>query len=141
MMNLSFSEKIYKCLVAKVLRFNEENENQITIDHFIRVYKRGEKAPAIVWQPQKTTAQWAMARVNMFLQLAANKKVYKKYKSHDIDIIKGTDKTHQQELADPFLNFSSLDFVSARTDLLLANIADSEADKVFSPPQEVDETQ
>ena len=141
MMNLTFSDKIYKCLVAKVLKFNEQNDSKISIDQLIRIYKRGEKAADTMWQPQKTTAQSAMARVNMFLQLAANKKVSKKYKSHDIDIIKGTDKTHQQELADPFWNFSSLDFVSARTDLLLANIADSEADKVFSPPQEVDETQ
>jgi hypothetical protein len=139
MMNLSFSDKIYKCLVAKVLRFNEDNKNQITIDHLIRVYKRGEKAPTTVWQPQKTTAQWAMARVNMFLQLAANRKVSKDYKPHDIDVIKGTDKTHQQEEADPFWNFSNLDFVAARTDLLLADISDSEGDRIFIPPQEVEE--
>ncbi len=140
-MNLSFSDRIYKCLVGKVLRFNQDNDFQITIDHLVRVYKRGEKAAATLWQPQKTTAQWAIARVNVFLKLAANRKVSKDYKPHDIDVIKGTDKTHQQEEADPFWNFSNLDFVSARTDLLLANIVDSEADTIFIPPQEVEETQ
>ena len=43
MMNLAFSEKIYKCLVGKVLKFNEENKSKITVEKLIRVYKRGEK--------------------------------------------------------------------------------------------------
>ena len=140
MMNLTFSEKIYKCLIGKVLKFNEKYEDQITLDQLIRVYKRGEKAPDINWQPRRTKAQWAMARVNMFLRLVSQKgeildqKVRRDYKFHDVDIIQGTDKTHRQEEADPFWDFSNLDFVSAHTDLLLANIADSEAEKHFSPP-------
>jgi hypothetical protein len=133
MMNRLFSEKLYKCLVGKVLKFNDENKSKLTVEKLIRVYKRGEKAADTNWQPQKTTAQWAMARVNMFLELSAGRKVKKDYKFHDIDIIKGTDRTHQQEEAEPFWNFSNLDFTSARTDLLLAKIADSEAEKIFYP--------
>lgn len=134
MMNLAFSEKIYKCLVGKVLKFNKENKSKITVDKLIRVYKRGEKAADINWQPQKTTAQWAMARVNMFLKLSAGRKVNKDYKFHDIDIVEGTDRTHKQESADPFWHFTNLDFTSARTDLLLVNVCDSEAEKIFYPP-------
>ena len=133
MMNLTFSDKIYKCLVGKVLKFNQQNESQVSIDQLIRIYKRGEKAADVMWQPQKTTAQWAMARVNMFLSLSAGYKVKKDYKFHDIDVIEGTDRTHQQEEADPFWGFSNLDFTSARTDLLLAEITDSEAEKIFYP--------
>ena len=134
MMNLTFSGKIYKCLIGKVLQFNEKNEQRITLSQLIRVYKRGEKAADVNWQPCKTRAQWAIARVNMFLHLAAEKSVGDDYKFHDLDVIKGTDKTHEQEEADPFWNFKGLDFTSARTDLLLSNIADAEAEKIFSPP-------
>jgi len=133
-MNLTFSEKIYKCLIGKVLKFNEKHESHITLDQLIRIYKRGEKACDVNWQPRKTTAQWAMARVNMFIRLAANQNVAKGYKFHDIDVIKGTDKTHEQEEADHFWNFSNLDLTSAHTDLLLSNITDSEAEKYFYPP-------
>mgnify|MGYP003110228783 FL=1 len=134
MMNLTFSDKIYKCLVAKVLKFNEQNDSKISIDQLIRIYKRGEKAADTMWQPQKTTAQSAMARVNMFLDLSAGRKVKGDYRFHDIDVVEGTDKTHQQESADPFWNFTNLDFTSARTDLLLAQIPDSDGEKVFYPP-------
>ena len=79
MMNLTFSDKIYKCLVGKVLKFNQQNESQVSIDQLIRIYKRGEKAADVMWQPQKTTAQCAIARVNVFLKLAANRKVSKDY--------------------------------------------------------------
>ena len=134
MMNLTFSEKIYKCLIGKVLKFNEKYESQITLGQLIRVYKRGEKASDTNWQPRRTTAQWAMARVNMFIRLASDQKVKKEYEFHDADVIKGTDKTHEQEEADPFWNFSNLDLTSAHTDLLLSSISDLEAEKYFSPP-------
>jgi len=133
MMNPLFSEKLYKCLVGKVLKFNDKNKYKLTVEKLIRVYKRGEKVADTNWQPQKTTAQWAMARVNMFLELSAGRKVKKDYRFHDIDIIEGTDRTHQQEEADPFWNFNNLDFTSARTDLLLAKITDSESEKIFYP--------
>ena len=134
MMNLTFSDKIYKCLVGKVLKFNEQNDSKISVDQLIRIYKRGEKATDTMWQPQKTTAQWAMARVNMFLDLSSGRTVREDYKFHDIDVIEGTDRTHDQESADPFWNFTNLDFTSARTDLLLSEISDSEGEKIFYPP-------
>ena len=134
MMSLTFSEKIYKCLIGKVLKFNEKHESKIVLDQLIKIYKRGEKAADVNWQPRRTTAQWAMARVNMFLRLASDQKVEKSYEPHDIDVIQGTDRTHKQEEADPFWNFSNLDLTSAHTDLLLVSIADSEAEKYFSPP-------
>ena len=133
-MDSSFSEKIYSCLVGKVIKFNQEHKSSINADQLIRVYKRGEKAAQANWQPQKTIAQWALARVNLFLKLNAEKKVCGSYKPHDMDIIKGTDRTYTQENADPFWEFSNQDFIVARTDLLLAHITDEDAQKTFYPP-------
>ena len=42
-MKSSFSDKIYSCLAAKVIKFNEENTPRVTLNQLIRVYKRGEK--------------------------------------------------------------------------------------------------
>ena len=83
--------------------------------------------------PAKTTAQWAMARVNMFLRLAAGQKVSDLYKSQDQDIIEGSDRSYDQEMADPFWTFTEGDFISARCDLLLAHITDRDGDKIFTP--------
>ena len=40
MMNLTFSDKIYKCLVGKVLKFNEQNDSKISVDLLIRLIKK-----------------------------------------------------------------------------------------------------
>ena len=133
-MNSSFSQKIYTCLVGKVIKFNQDHESSVTSDQLIRVYKRGEKVAQVNWQPCKTTAQWALARVNLFLKLIAEKKVCDSYSSHDMDIIKGTDRTYTQENADPFWEFSNQDFIIARSDLLLAHITDEDGQKTFYPP-------
>ena len=66
-MNLSFSQKIYKCLLGKVIKFNESCDSNVTIEQLIRVYKRGEKTSNIFFSFDKSTAQWAMARVNSFV--------------------------------------------------------------------------
>jgi hypothetical protein len=133
-MNSSFSQKIYTCLVGKVIKFNEKHENPVTVEKLIRVYKRGEKSAQANWQPCTTTAQWAMARVNIFLKLLSGEKVEDSYKFHDMDIIKGTDKSYLQEDSEDFWRFSSQNFLISRSDLLLAHITDEEAHKTFHPP-------
>ena len=132
-MNRIFSEKIYTCLAAKVIKFNKTNKNTVTVEKLIRVYKRGEKAAQVNWEPCKTTAQWAMARVNMFLKLVSGEKVNDSYKFHDMDIIKGTDKSYIQEDSEPFWRFSNKDFLISRSDLLLSHNTDEEAEKIFFP--------
>ena len=134
-MKCSFSEKIVECLQLKVEKHNERHPAPITLQQLIRVYKRGESVANSTFMPAKTTTQWAIARVNMFLRLAAGKKVADCYKPQDQDIIKGSDRTHEQEMADPFWAFTEGDFISARCDLLLAHVRDSEGDALFCPPQ------
>tara|TARA_R110002020_G_scaffold207564_4_gene413170 strand:- start:1001 stop:1414 length:414 start_codon:yes stop_codon:yes gene_type:complete len=135
-MKSSFSDKIYTCLAAKVIKFNGENKTRVTLDQLIRVYKRGEKTSSIFFSFDRSNAQWAMARVNMFLKLSANRLVPTSYKYHDSDISEGSDRTYLQETAEPFWKFSERDFIMARSDLLLAHITDQEAAANFVPPVE-----
>ncbi len=132
-MNLSFSEKIDKCLQAKVSEFNEKYSSDITLDQLVRVYKRGEKTSSVFFSPTKSVAQCAMARVNMFLRLITDRRVSDSYRFQDSDISEGTDRTYEQETAEPFWKFSDLDFTMARSDLLLVHITDKEAEKIFTP--------
>ena len=132
-MNLSFSEKINKCLQAKVFEFNENHSSNITLDQLVRVYKRGEKTSSVFFSPSKSVAQWAMARVNMFLRLVADRRVSDSYRFQDLDISEGTARTYEQGTAEPFWKFSDLDFTMARSDLLLVHITDEEAEKIFLP--------
>jgi len=133
-MKSSFSDKIYSCLAAKVIKFNEENTPRVTLNQLIRVYKRGEKTATVFFSFDKSTAQWAMARVNMFLRLSADRTVTDAYRFQDLDISEGRDRTYHQEEAEPFWKFSELDFTMARSDLLLVHITDQEADSTFYPP-------
>tara|TARA_R110002051_G_scaffold310429_1_gene383607 strand:- start:507 stop:923 length:417 start_codon:yes stop_codon:yes gene_type:complete len=134
-MNLGFSEKILQCLQGKVEAHNEKYPNPVTIHQLIRVYKRGEQATDSAWSPSITMAQAAMARVNMFLRFAAFRSVKDSYAAEDQDILKGSDRTYEQEMSEPFWDFEDLDYISARCDLLLVHLTDCDGDKIFIPPQ------
>ena len=134
-MNLSFSEKIFQCLQGKVETHNEKYSNPVTIHQLIRVYKRGEQVTDSTWSPRITMAQAAMARVNMFLRFAAERSVKDSYAAEDQDILKGSDRTYEQEISEPFWDFEDLDYISARCDLLLVHLTDCDGDKIFIPPQ------
>jgi hypothetical protein len=134
-MKSSFSDKIYTCLAAKVIKFNEENKPRVTLDQLIRVYKRGEKTSRVFFSFDKSTAQWAMARVNMFLRLSSDRRVADSYRFQDLDISEGRDRTYHQEEAEPFWRFSELDFTMARSDLLLSHITDRRLKAHFIRPQ------
>ena len=134
-MNLGFSEKILQCLQGKVETHNQKYSNPVTIHQLIRVYKRGEQVTNSTWSPRITMAQVAMARVNMFLKLAAKRKVENSYAVQDHDILTASDRTYEQETSDPFWHFEDLDYISARCDLLLVHITDCDGDKIFIPPQ------
>jgi len=132
-MNRNFSKKIQDCLSCKVDDFNRSNTKSISLNQLVTVYKRGEKAAETNWMPHKSTAQWAMARVNMFLRLSSAKPVNDDYVFYDFDIYSNTERTYEQAKASPFWQFSNGDFELARTDLLLSHITDKEADKIFFP--------
>ena len=134
-MNCFFSEKILHCLKEKVEAHNHKHPNSVTIHQLIRVYKRGEQVIDSTWIPRITMAQLAMARVNMFLRLAAGRKVEDSYIVQDHDILTASDRTYEQETNEPFWHFEDLDYISARCDLLLAHLTDCDGHKVFIPPE------
>ena len=133
-MNLSFSEKIMACLQKKVEDHNGQHSDTITVNQLIRVYKRGEAVIDSVWRPSISLAQLAMARVNLFLKTASKRTVNASYKPQDYDILTASDRSYDQAECEPFGQFEQLDFVCARSDLLLSHITDAEANKVFVPP-------
>ncbi len=133
-MNLSFSEKIVACLQKKAEDHNREHSDTITVNQLIRVYKRGETVIDSIWRPSITLAQLAMARVNLFLKTACQRRVNTSYEPQDHDILTASDRSYDQAEGEPFWQFEQLDFVCARSDLLLSHITDAEANKVFIPP-------
>ena len=133
-MSLSFSDKIISCLQKKVEDHNREHSDTITVNQLIRVYKRGETVIDCFWRPSITLAQLAMARVNLFLKTASQRSVNPSYKPQDYDILTASDRSYDQAECEPFGQFEELDFVCARSDLLLSHITDAEANKVFVPP-------
>jgi hypothetical protein len=135
-MGSKFSDKIFAILQHKVEGHNDNYSQKLTLNQLIRVYKRGEKITKSMFTPSASTAHWAMARVNLFLKLAEERKVDKTYQKSDDDILKGTEFSYAQEQKEDFWKFDQLDFTVARTDLLLAHISDKEANQIFKPPVE-----
>lgn len=135
-MGNKFSDKIFAILQHKVEDHNEKYSQKISLNQLIRVYKRGENITNSMFTPSLSTAHWAMARVNLFLKLAAERKVDKNYQKDDNDILEGKEFSYSQELKEDFWKFDKLDFTVARTDLLLAHISDKEANQIFKPQVE-----
>ena len=134
-MKLTFSEKIFNCLLEKAESHNDKYPQKVSIHQLIRVYKRGEEVTERAWKPAITMAQAAMARVNIFLRLASERKVDDLYFPQDRDILMATHRTYKNHSDEPFFTFKGLDYTSARSDLLLAHITDAEANRVFVPPE------
>ena len=135
-MGNKFSDKIFAILQHKTEDHNKKYSQKITLNQLIRVYKRGEKVTKSMFSPSTSTAHWAMARVNLFLKLAGDRKVNNTYEKDDEDILKGKEISYIQERKEDFWGFEELDFTVARTDLLLAHISDKEANYIFKPPVE-----
>jgi hypothetical protein len=132
-MGNSFSDKILNILRHKAEEHNEKYSQKITLNQLVRVYKRGETVTSFVFSPGVSMGHWAMARVNLFLTLAGDKRVNNTYREDDEDILKGKEFSYSQEKKEDFWGFNELDLIVARTDLLLAHITDKEADKTFLP--------
>lgn len=135
-MGNTFSDKILSILQQKVEDHNENYSQKVTINQLIRVYKRGETITSFLYSPRVSMAHWAIARVNLFLKVAANRKVNNTYQQDDEDVLKGREFSYAQERKEDFWGFNQLDLTIARTDILLAYITDKEANKPFNPKLE-----
>ena len=137
-MNIAFAQKILTLLSQKVEEHNEKYSHQITLEELITIYKRGEKVTSSIYRPTISTAQWALARVNLFLQGASERSLDTIYKNTDEDILEHRPATYIDEASEFFWEFSDSDLTIARTDLLLGGITDSDAAQTLILPPEVD---
>lgn len=85
---ITFSEKVTNALKNKVKEHNNKYSKKVTLGQLKKVYRRGLGAFSSSHRPGKSRAQWAMARVNMFLKMVRGGKVKKAYRKADQDIAK-----------------------------------------------------
>jgi hypothetical protein len=69
---IDVSSETERALRAKVINHNKTARLHVTIGMLKAVYRRGAGAFSVSHRPGKTRNQWAMARVNAFLDLVAN---------------------------------------------------------------------
>ena len=86
--SITFSEKVTNALKNKVKEHNSKYSKKVTLGQLKKVYRRGLGAFSSSHRPGKSRAQWAMARVNMFLKMVRGGKVKKAYRKADQDIAK-----------------------------------------------------
>jgi len=136
-MHLTLSDKILALLSKKVEQHNKKHSHQVTLEELITIYKRGEKATSSIYRPTVSTAQWALARVNLFLCDASNRSLGAVH-SNDQDILERRPITYIDEASECFYQFKEIDLTIARTDLLLGGVTDKDGQQTFIPPTEVD---
>lgn len=83
---ITFSEKVTNALKQKVKDHNAKYSKKVTLGQLKKVYRRGLGAFSSSHRPGKSRAQWAMARVNMFLKMQRGGKVKEAYRRADQDI-------------------------------------------------------
>jgi len=83
---ITFSKKVTNALKEKVKQHNEKYSKKVTLSQLKKVYRRGLGAFSSSHRPGKSRAQWAMARVNMFLKMRRGGKVKEAYRRADQDI-------------------------------------------------------
>jgi hypothetical protein len=136
-MHPTFSDKILAILSKKVERHNRKHSHQVTLEELITIYKRGEKVTSSIYRPTVSSAQWALARVNLFLRGASECSLGAAH-SNDQDILERRPITYIDEASECFYEFKEIDLTIARTDLLLGGITDKDGQQTFIPPTEVD---
>lgn len=85
---ITFSEKVTNSLKQKVKEHNAKYSKKVSLSQLKKVYRRGLGAFSASHRPGKSRAQWALARVNMFLKMQRGGKVKDAYRRADQDIAK-----------------------------------------------------
>jgi len=119
---VSFTECISSILEAKEKEYNEENENQITLDQLKKVYRRGSAVYSHSHLIDKTRGQLALARVNNFLKLSKGREVSDSYRLADKDILEGEETYYIETPSKAFVGFTDLELDLACIDLIKAGV-------------------
>lgn len=123
---ITFSDKVVQALKNKVEEHNKKYSKKVTLDQLKKVYRRGAGAFSSTHRPNKTRGQWAMARVNTFLNMMAGKKVKDSYRKADSDIAKGSIERYLDAEGSVYADFNELDFALARISLTNAGVSKEE---------------
>jgi hypothetical protein len=127
--SITYSKKIVEALKNKVKEHNAKHSKKVNLSQLKKVYRRGAGAFSSSHRPGKTRGQWAMARVNAFLRMAAGGKVKDSYRKADGDILKASEEIELLEE----------DFVQADKDLVQAGVdptVDFEVDELYIEEEE-----
>lgn len=122
---ITFSEQVTQALKSKVEEHNKKYSRKVSLSQLKKVYRRGAGAYSTSHRPNKTRAQWSMARVNAFLTMMRGGKVKKSYREADQDIAKGSCESCDINF---YGDFDELDFALARIDLKKYTISNEEED-------------
>lgn len=119
-MNSAEASEILSIIIdRKVGEHNNEHENKVSSQQLKNVYLRGSDSYNLTHRVGKTKAQWAMARVNMFLKMNRGGNVPERYLDLDKDILLEDIKALSDN---DFFDFSDLDLNLASLDLIKAGI-------------------
>lgn len=116
------SEIISSILVKKVEKHNENHENKVTEEQLKKIYFRGSNSYETTHRVGKTKAQWAMARVNLFLKMNRGEDINDSYLISDKDILISEDEACASKDLYPFIDFSDIELNLACLDLVKAGV-------------------
>jgi len=116
------SEIISSILVEKVEKHNEKHENKVTEDQLKKIYFRGSSSYETTHRVGKTKAQWALARVNLFLKMNRGEDVEESYLISDKDILIDESEASAEKDLYPFIDFSDIELNIACLDLVKAGV-------------------
>ena len=134
----SLSEKIAQMLEAKVKKYNEKNEANLTFAQLSKVYTRGLNVFNSTHKPGISLHQWAIARVNLFIKMLSGGQVRNEYQLLDADIAHASNGfIIESGLASyDFINFSDLEFQLAKIALIEAGLTENEMNLQVSESEE-----
>ena len=124
---LSLDERVLSLLEAKASAHNSKFDNKVNLDQLKSVYNRGQDITDWVYCANKSTMQWAFARVNQFLYMQQGQKVEKAYRIADRDIAEGDLEYESEDVGKGYFGYKDLDFAVARLDLKKLKVSEEEA--------------
>lgn len=122
-------DRVSSFLEAKASIHNEKYDQKVSLDQLKSVFNRGQAVTDWVYCANKSTMQWAFARVNNFLHMNEGKKVAKAYRVADRDIAEGELEYEVEDEGRGYFDYNDLSFAVARIDLKKAGISDQEANR------------
>ncbi len=127
--NASLEERVSILLESKVKLHNDNHATKVTLEQLKSVFNRGQAVTDWIYCANKSSMQWAFARVNKFLHMQEGQKVSKAYRISDRDIAEGELEYETEDHGKGYFDYTELDFAVARLDIKKACISEIEADK------------